>query len=74
MPRTRPREISNGVSLSDKLGRKDLAFVAEDGAVDTVLSGLGVIDKSSPNKEGVCVEGPQDNVLARPNELLECVS
>lgn len=76
MPRTRPREISNGVSLSDKLGREDRAFVAEHGAVDAMLFWLGIIDEPPPNKEGVGIERPQDDMLAGADKLagLACLA
>lgn len=67
MPLTRPAEISNGVSLSDKVGRAVAAFVSEDGAVDALLA--AIVDKFSPNKHGVSVSGPQDDVFAGANEL-----
>lgn len=69
MPFTRPRAISNGVSLSDKLttaialGR----FVSEHGAVDALLP--AVIDELAPDEHGVTVSGPENDVLAGANEL-----
>lgn len=69
MPRTRPREISNGVSLSHKLGREDFAFVSEHGTVDAVLLGLGAVDKSPPNKHSIGREGAENDMLAGADEL-----
>jgi len=67
MPLTRPAEISDGVSLSDKVGRSELAFVSEHGAVDALLA--GIIDELSPNKHGVSVSGSEHDVLAGTNKL-----
>ena len=67
MPFTRPREISDRISLSDKLGREEVTFVSEDGAVDSVLP--AVIDELAPNKERVSVAGSKDDVLTGPDEL-----
>lgn len=69
MPRTRPREISNGISLSDKLRREDRPLVSEHGAVDAVLLWDGVINKASPNKESVGVECSEYDMLAWADEL-----
>ena len=62
VPRTRPCEISNGVSLSDKLGRKDRAFVPKRGAVDSLLT--AGVDEAPPDKESVGIEGSQDDLFA----------
>jgi len=56
MPATRPAEISDGISLSDKLRTSALSFVAEDGTVDALLSLArpfvdAVINKLSPHKQ-----------------------
>lgn len=59
--------ISDRVSLSDKLGRKDWPFIAKDGAVDTLLS--AVIDELSPNKHGITASGSEDNLLSWSDEL-----
>ena len=67
MPFTRPAEISNGVSLSDKVGRSEFAFVPEDGAVDALLA--GIIDELSPNKHGISISGSEHDVLAGTNKL-----
>jgi hypothetical protein len=69
VPLTRPAEISNGVSLSDKLtGAVSLrGFVSEYSAVDALLS--AVVDELPPNKHGVAVPGSQDNVLTGADEL-----
>lgn len=67
MPFTRPAEISNGVSLSDKVGRSEAAFVSEDGAVDALLP--GIVDELSPNKHGVSVSGSKNDVLAGSDKL-----
>ncbi len=69
MPLTRPRAISNGVSLSDKLGRliTSWGFISEHGAVDSLLP--AVVDELSPNKHGVSVAGSEHDVLAGADEL-----
>jgi hypothetical protein len=67
MPFTRPAEISNGVSLSDKVGREDSAFVSEHGAIDALLS--AVVDELSPNKHGVSVAGSEHDMLAGSDKL-----
>lgn len=67
MPLTRPDEISNGISLSDKLAAFVEALVDEDGAVNSVLS--TVIDEFSPDEHGVTFEGSEDDVFARADEL-----
>jgi hypothetical protein len=67
MPFTRPAEISNGVSLSDKVGRSEVAFVSEHGAVDALLA--GIVDELSPNKHGVSVSGSENDVFAGADKL-----
>lgn len=69
MPFTRPAEISNGVSLSDKVagtiaGRR---FVSEDGAIDASLS--AVVDEFAPDEHGVSVAGSENNVFSWPDKL-----
>ena len=53
MPAIRPYRISDSVSLSDKLGQFDRAFVSEERAIDSALA--AVADEVSPNKS--CVSG-----------------
>jgi hypothetical protein len=67
MPFTRPAEISDGVSLSDKVGRAEAAFVSEDGAVDALLA--GIINELSPNKHGISVSGSEHDMLAGSDKL-----
>lgn len=67
MPFTRPDEISNGISLSDKLAAFVEAFVDEDGAVNSGLS--AVVDELSPNEHGITFEGSEDDVFAGTDEL-----
>ena len=67
MPFTRPAEISNGVSLSDKVGRSEAAFVSEHGAVDALLP--GIVDKLSPNKHGVAISGSKHDMLTGTDKL-----
>lgn len=66
MPFTRPDEISDCVSLSDKLGREDRTLVAEHGAVDSLLA--AGVDEFSPNKERVGISCAKDNLLAGAGE------
>lgn len=72
MPFTRPAEISNGVSLSDKVGRSQFAFVSEDGTVDALLS--TVVDELSPNKHGISVACSKNDVLSGADELTALAS
>jgi hypothetical protein len=74
MPLTRPAVISDRVSLSDKLGRKERTFVPEDSAFDSFLLWQGVVDIVSPNKEGVSSQGSQDNVVSWPDKLISLSS
>ena len=67
MPFTRPAEISNGVSLSDKVGRSEAAFVSEYGTVDALLA--AIVDELPPNKHGVSVSGSQNDVFSGSNKL-----
>jgi len=69
MPRTRPSEISDGVSLSDKLGREIAAFVAEDGALNTLLLRDCVVDILAPDEHGIGAGGSQYNAFARSDKL-----
>jgi hypothetical protein len=67
MPFTRPAEISNGVSLSDKVGRSEFAFVSKHGTIDSLLS--AIVDELSPNKHGISVSGSQHDVFAGADKL-----
>ena len=69
MPLTRPAEISNGVSLSDKVGREIAVrgFVSKDGTIDTLLP--AIVDELSPNKHGIAVSGSKHDMLAGSNKL-----
>jgi len=51
MPQTRPHEISDCVSLSDKLRTLVRGFVSKACAVDALLP--RIINESSPDKEGI---------------------
>ena len=74
MPQTRPAEISNGVSLSDKLTRPDRPFVAEQAALDAGLGRDSLVEMLSPNKDGIADAGSQDDVFARADELAHPVT
>src|SRR4051812_31711369 len=60
VPLTRPRAISNGVSLSDKLGREVATFVSEDGAIDALLLRDRVVNELAPDEHGVGVACPKN--------------
>ena len=62
MPATRPAEISDCVSLEDKLATAVPRFVAEHGAIDALLP-TGVLE-SAPHKHGVSFSGSEDDFLA----------
>ena len=69
MPFTRPRKISNGVSLSDKV-RREIAswgFVSKDGTIDAALS--AIVDELPPNKHGVSVSGSEHDMLTGADKL-----
>lgn len=72
MPLTRPAEISDGVSLSDKLTRLVRAFVAEHGAVDALLP--AVVDEFSPHENSVRCRGAEDDVFSGSDELTSLAS
>jgi hypothetical protein len=61
--------ISDGVSLSDKLGREMRAFVSEQAAFDAFLLRDGIVDVVSPNKDGVPFVGPEHNGFTGANKL-----
>lgn len=67
MPLIRPDEISDGISLSDKLAAFVEALVDEDCAVDSALS--AIVNKLSPNEDGIAFEGSEDDVFAGADEL-----
>lgn len=62
MPQTRPAEISDGVSLSDKLTGFVIALVPEDGAVDTDLA--AVVFEPPPNPKGISIPRSQDDLFS----------
>lgn len=68
VPRTRPREISNGVSLTDKIRRERLAFVSEQAAFDATLTVFPMAGVSPNENSGPGVVA-QDDVRARPDKL-----
>jgi len=69
VPLTRPAEISDGVSLSDKLTRQDLSFVSVQAALDAFLVRDGLVEMLSPNKGSVSGVGAEDDVLSWPDTL-----
>lgn len=69
MPLTRPAVISDGVSLSDKLGREDRAFVAEHGALDPVLLWDCVVNVIAPDEQGISSRGSKHDAETGTNEL-----
>lgn len=66
MPAIRPEAVSNCVRLAYEFAAEMRAFVAEDSAVDTLLS--TVIYEFSPRETCVTLLGPEDNLLPRANE------
>jgi hypothetical protein len=71
VPATRPREISDGVSLSDKERREDRAFVPEKRTLDPFLLRDRVVDVVSPNENSVPCIGSEDDVFTGADELIE---
>jgi hypothetical protein len=78
MPLTRPAEISDCVSLSDKLAGEALAFVAEHGTVNSVLlvptfvdrvPEHAVINEISPDEKSIGAECSEYDCLPRTDEL-----
>jgi hypothetical protein len=74
VPQTRPCEISNGISLSDKLTRPARAFVPEQAALDPGLGRDGLVEMLSPNKDGIPNTGSEDDVFAWADELAHPVA
>lgn len=70
MPLTRPAEISDGVSLSHKLGREPRPFVAKDRAFNALLGGDCVVDIFSPDEHGATVGRSEDDMSAGADELI----
>jgi hypothetical protein len=68
MPAIRPEAISNLIRLSYERRTAPARLVAEDGAVDPVLS--AVVDEDAPDEEGIGVLGSQHDLFARTNELV----
>jgi hypothetical protein len=62
MPQTRPAEISDGVSLSDKLAPLVCAFVSKYRTVDALLP--GIIFEFSPHEKSVTCEGSEDDFFS----------
>lgn len=69
VPATRPSMISDGVSLSHKLGREVRTLVAEECAFDAVLRWDRVIDVVSPHKDSVAGVGSKNDACAWSDEL-----
>jgi hypothetical protein len=76
VPFTRPAEISDGVSLSHKLGREIFPFrvIGEDVVINSGLSLSGVnidavIDELSPSPKSKPVKRSKGDALARPEAL-----
>ena len=67
MPAIRPDEISDCVSLSDKLRTADVGLVSKDGAIDSCLS--AVVDEPSPHEHGIGSLSTQHNLFAGADEL-----
>jgi hypothetical protein len=63
----RPAEISDGVSLSDKLGRLVAALVSEYRAINSFLA--AVVHEVSPDKQRIAFPRSEDDVFAGSDEL-----
>jgi hypothetical protein len=63
MPLTRPDVISDSVSLSDKLTRLVRTLIAEEGAVDAMLS--AGVDELAPNKGSSGIGRTEHDFLPR---------
>lgn len=68
MPAIRPERISNRVRLAYKIRALVFRLVAEDRAVDSVLT--AVIDEDPPHEHGVSVLSSQHNLFAWADELI----
>lgn len=69
VPATRPCEISDCVSLSDKERREDRAFVPEERAFDPFLPRDRVVNIVPPNENSVPCIGSEHNVFSGTDEL-----
>jgi hypothetical protein len=67
MPQTRPAEISDGVSLSDKDRREVRPPVAEDGAFDTDLP-VSPIPRVPPREARVPFGASEHDLFAGPDK------
>jgi len=73
MPAIRPDAISNCIRLANEVRAADFAFVAEDGAIDSVLAFSGslvneVVDEVAPHEACVGALSSKDDFLSRPDE------
>jgi hypothetical protein len=73
IPAISPAMSSDCARLAYKVGREDVSFVSEGRAVDAALSLAGshidaVINKLSPNKEGVTGCRSQHDLFSRPRK------
>jgi hypothetical protein len=68
MPATRPDEISDCVSLSDKLTALDRGLVPEEGAVDPFLA--AGVDELPPHEACVGMFGSKDDLFAWTSEAI----
>jgi hypothetical protein len=62
VPLTRPAEISNGVSLSDKVAGRERPFVSEQTALDTFLLWNSFVEMLSPHKGSIAWTCPKNDV------------
>lgn len=63
MPQTRPSDISDSVSLSDKEGREDRSLVPEEVAFDAGLPVAAVL-REAPRERGVSGFGAKDDLIS----------
>jgi hypothetical protein len=66
MPAMRPADISDRIRLSNKARAEVRRLVTEDGAADTLLS--GVIVELAPREHGVASLGAQHELLSGADE------
>jgi hypothetical protein len=70
-PQTRTAVTSDGVSLSDKEGRKVRTLVAKERALDAFLL-VSTVDGSPPNKGSITLGRSQDDFVARADNEVTC--
>jgi hypothetical protein len=67
MPAIRPEDISNAIRLPNEVTGPMRGLVAEYGAIDSGLA--AIVDKLSPDEDGICALGSKDNLFTWTDEL-----